>query len=142
MNLKNYTSKVSVFQTIAKIEEKLVSVGAANISKDYKDGKIVSLSFKIAAGVTMIPIKIPVKTEAVLKYFEKENPRRIPAARYVEQAEKTAWKTVLEWVEIQIQMILLGQVKFEEVFLPYIWIPSKGKTLFESAKDNLLLLTK
>jgi len=142
LNLKNYTSGVSVFKTVAKIEEKLVEVGATNILKEYENGKIKALMFQIPVNSQIIPIRLPVKTSEVLKYFQENKPPRIPIVRYEEQSERTAWKSVLDWVEIQIQMIILGQVKFEEVFMPYIWVASKNKTLFESHKDNILLLTK
>ena len=39
MNLKNYTSSVSVVNSINKIEHRLVSAGATHIAKVYDDEK-------------------------------------------------------------------------------------------------------
>jgi len=142
MNLKNYTSGVSVSRTIMEIEKKLVEIGASGIMKNYEAGKIIGIAFEIAVNDVSIPIRLPVRTKEVFKHFKENKPPGISAAKYPEQAERTAWRTILQWVEIQIQMILLGQAKFEEVFMPYIWVAKKQQTLFEVNKSDVLLLTK
>ena len=57
--------------------------------------------------------------------------KKIPA-----QAERTAWKIVLDWVEVQLSMIELAQVEFMEVFLPYLYNGVTQQTYFETLKKQ------
>jgi len=63
-------------------------------------------------------------------------------ARIKEQAERTAWKIVADWVDAQMAMIELSQVELMEVFLPYLFNRQTRQTYFESIKargfQNLL----
>lgn len=42
------------------------------------------------------------------------------------QAERTAWRIVLSWVEAQIAIVESGMVSMEEVFLLYLLTDSKS----------------
>ena len=71
-NLKNYTSSVPADRSISKIERLLVSVGATNISKQYEEGKLVSISFLINVNNNTMPFKLPAKVSAVEKVLKEE----------------------------------------------------------------------
>lgn len=138
MNIKNYTSSVPADRSILSIEKTLIEMGATHVAKEYKDGKVVSISFSIKHGDGVMPFMLPAKKEPIKKLFLKQYRR--PTAGQVEaseqQAERTAWKNVKEWVELQATMIKLEQVEFMEVFMPYIYFLDDGKTLFERMKNN------
>ena len=138
MNLKNYTSNVSAQNSINKIEKLLVGAGATNITKSYIDGKVVSMTFLIDINGNTIPFKLPAKVETVEKVLKKEvkRPRKDTFSKIAIQAEKTAWKIMSDWVEIQISIISLEQAEFIEVFLPYTYFPETNKTFFESIKEK------
>jgi hypothetical protein len=53
-----------------------------------------------------------------------------------EQAERTAWKIVADWVDAQMAMIELAQIEFMEVFLPYLYDASSEQTYFEKLRDK------
>ncbi len=55
------------------------------------------------------------------------------------QAERIAWRICKTWLEAQITLINLEQAKLEEVFLPYLALPSNN-TLFETMERNQFLL--
>ena len=38
-----------------------------------------------------------------------------------DQASRTAWKLMQDWIEIQVSLIEMRQVEFLQVFLPYVW---------------------
>lgn len=52
--------------------------------------------------------------------------------RIQEQAERTAWKLVQDWIEVQVSMIVMKQAESLEVFMPYIW--DGRQTYFEYSR--------
>ena len=140
--MKNYTSTVDANTTIYRIEQILVRFGASNISKDYTAGEVTGISFSINAGADMpMLIRLPANVEAVAEYFFKSskkpvNKDKVPAwkERIAEQAKRTAWKLVQDWIEVQLSLVEMKQAEAAQVFLPYAW---DGKvTLFQMLKEK------
>lgn len=139
MNIKNYTSSVPADRSIMNIEKILIEMGARNIAKEYDGfGKVDSISFSIRHGEGVVPFRLPAKREPIKKLFLQsyKRPTKVQADSAGEQAERTAWKNVKEWVELQSTMIKLEQVEFMEVFLPYAFNYSQNKTFYETIKAN------
>lgn len=130
MKLKNYTSNVPTARTIARIEECLAEAGATGIMKEYKEGFLQALAFRVTlpSGRAM-SIRLPANSDGVFNALMKEvkRPRSGTAAKIREQAGKTAWKLMQDWVEVQLSLIAMEQADFVQVFLPYVW---DGKTTF------------
>jgi hypothetical protein len=57
-------------------------------------------------------------------------------ADFRDQAERTAWKIVQDWVEVQMSMIQTKQAEFLQVFLPYVWDERLRTTFFEQIKKT------
>lgn len=139
MNLRNYTSEVPAERTIGNIESRLAAAGASGISKLYGINKrVTSIVFHIDLGNRQISIRVPANVGACFETMWKEyslKHRRYQEgakARLMAQAERTAWRIVEDWIDVQISMIHMKQAEFLEVFLPYVW---DGKqTLFETTK--------
>lgn len=136
LNIKNYTSSVPAGKSISRIEEVLVSLGAQNINKSYKDGELAAVSFLVMINNVTVPFKLPAKVDQVRDALRKSYKRiSAPALRNIsEQAERTAWKICSDWVEIQATLIRLQQAEFIEVFLPYVYKMESDETFFESLK--------
>jgi hypothetical protein len=141
MNIRNYTSNVSVESTVAKIEQRLAAAGAHGISKLYSPkGKIESLSFQIALGDRVWHVRVPANAEACFQAMWKEyqlshrRPREQSRDRIMDQASRTAWKLVHDWVDVQISLIVMKQAEFLEVFMPYVW--DGKRTFFQSVREN------
>jgi len=137
--IKNYTSSVPADRSILQIEQILIGMGALNIAKEYDGfGKVDSISFSIQKDQGVIPFKLPARREPIKKLFLKEyrRPSQFQIDSAAAQADRTAWKNVKEWVELQATMIKLEQVEFMEVFLPYVLNMGNGKTFFETVKDG------
>ncbi|MFA5265683.1 MAG: hypothetical protein WC378_17830 [Opitutaceae bacterium] len=139
--IKNYTSTVPVETSIQRIEAKLAVAGASGIMKLYgPDKKVTPLVFRFDLQGRSFSFRIPANSSACFDAMWKEHCLKHSRVRpetqqtIKEQAHRTAWKLVQDWVEIQISMIVLKQVEFLEVFLPYAW---DGKqTYFEALKQN------
>ena len=80
--------------------------------------------------------RLPAAVEGTLRVFQKQ---KIKADR--EQAEKTAWRNVRDWVLAQIALIELCDAEIEEVFLPYL-TDNSGKTLYQIYSSGQLLLSE
>lgn len=124
--IKNYTSSVPADRSVALTERVLVEIGATNIMKEYEKKTLEAISFSILLNGVRIPFRLPAKVEAVKRLLRCSG----------EQAARTAWKNVYEWVQLQSVMIKLEQAEVVEVFMPYIYSMEHGKTLYELSKDN------
>jgi len=139
MNLKNYSSSVSVVSSINKIEHRLVFAGATHIAKLYDEEKNVKgITFQIPVNNKPLLFKLPAKTESVFNVLwgEVRRPRPETRKNIQLQASRTAWKILSDWVDIQISLIKIEQVELLEVFLPYCWDPSTDKTYFDKLKEG------
>jgi len=142
--MKNYTSSVPVDMTIARIEKVLAKFGATGVAKSYKSGEIDSLQFSIIEPMSGkgVIIHLPAKVVAVRMILAKgvRRPRgetrysRSTEDRINDQAARTAWKIIQDWVEVQLSLIEMGQAEILQVFLPYVW--NGEKTYYELAKEQ------
>lgn len=141
MQIKNYTSGIAAETTIARIEFKLSAVGATGIMKLYgPDKKVSALIFQMPNGSRSHAIKVPANVHSCYEAMWKNHcqtharPREETKSVIREQAHRTAWKLVQDWIEVQVSMIVMQQAEPLEVFLPYVW---DGKqTYFESVKTG------
>lgn len=139
MKIKNYTSGIEADRTIARIESRLAAAGASGIMKLYDTkGKVSALVFKIDLGGRSWNVRVPANVQACYEAMWKQHclvhsqARDETKARIYEQAHRTAWKLVQDWVDVQISMIVMKQAEFLEVFLPYVW--DGHQTYFEAIK--------
>ena len=139
MALKNYTSTQSVFKSAMELERILVDHGAMQIQKDTADGKITALRFIVNTAVGIVPFELPVNVEAVYKKLEQDKKSNARVKLSFEQAERTAWKCLLDWTAAQMALIQIGMATMDQVFLPYV-LNDEGKTLYEVARDSKFLL--
>lgn len=142
MFLKNYTSDVPASITIGRIQALLIKIGVASISMEYgAKGEITAITFHISiGGKKPIAIRMPADVEsAVTALFldyadgQKITPdgnridtydrrrARKTRADFRDQGERTAWRLMQDWLEVQISMIQLQQADPLQVFLPYAW---------------------
>jgi hypothetical protein len=139
MNVRNYTSSVPAHTSQANIERLLVDVGAMHISRWYDDKKrVVGFSFRLIHEERPLDFKLPSNIEQCERLMRQgiSRPRPGTLERIGQQAERTAWKLLHDWVSVQVSMILMGQVKTTEVFLPYWYDSAAGKTLFQVLEDR------
>lgn len=144
MQIKNYTSNVDASKSMARIEELLVEIGATNINKQYEN--------KICTGITFLlydqqlqqtlPFHLSAQVDECFKVFWRDvkRPRPDTRATLQIQANKTAWKILSDWTEIQCSMILLGQAKPLQMFLPFMYDHKTNETLFDKVSSGKMKL--
>ncbi len=142
MNIRNYTSSVPVINSINFIEHRLASAGATHIAKFYEENRPVGMIFQITHNNVPLTFKLPAKSQAVFNVLFNTVKRPRPSTKETirSQSDRTAWKILSDWVDIQITMIQLEQAEFTEVFLPYFYDQKTNKTLFEKVAANEIKL--
>lgn len=139
VNIKNYTSTVPALTSMSRIEMYLVNAGASDISKKYDENKTcISLTFRMIVNNIPVFFQLEAKVQACFKvlYAEVKRPQPTTKQTILQQAERTAWKIISDWVEIQISMVQLEQADLIQVFLPYVYNPATEKTFYNQIKDN------
>lgn len=138
MNLKNYTSEVPAMTSMGRTERTLVDAGATDISKKYEDGVCIAIRFRMPVNGIPLFFELPAKVDACYKVLWGEVKRPTPDTkkRISAQAERTAWKIISDWVEIQMSMIKLDQAEPLQMFLPFVWNPATEQTFYNSLKST------
>lgn len=137
MTLKNYTSAGR--NTFDKIQQILSEHHADRIMFDYKDGKVISITFSLTVEGKMMGFKLPALVENVTEILYGGEDRYGREKKITdlqrEQAYKTAWANVRDWIDAQLALVATRQAKIQHVFLPYL-IMKGGKTLAETIETD------
>lgn len=132
--LLNYTTEIAVEKTIGEIYSILAQNKTCAIMSEYDGaGNIVAIAFKAQTEFGMLAFRLPANPQAASKALNDQvNKRQIPRKYFndVAQARRVSWRIVRQWIEAQMALIQLGQVKLEQVFLPYAQ-NERGQTLYE-----------
>lgn len=138
MAIKNYTTSISAEKTISEISSALVKAGANKIMVDYADGLAVALTFQLVHKGKTVFFQLPCNWEGV--YNRLKNDSKVPRSKKTdEQALRTAWRIIKDWIEAQLAIIEAELVDTAEVFLPYA-LTSTGTTIYQALEQNQLLL--
>lgn len=135
--LKNRTS--NGLNTFDKIQKILAENGAKKVMYDYSsDGKVESLSFALDMNGKLAGFRLPAMVENVFQILypnwqEDRNARYIQKWR--EQAYKTAWANIRDWVDAQMALVKTRQVEVQQVFLPYM-VMKDNHTLYEKVQND------
>jgi hypothetical protein len=127
--LKNYRSGMSVQRIFENLNKVLATHGARQISYDYDGlGKATGLSFSIQTPRGMRTIRVPTRVERVAEVLKRQ---RAEGWTKPDQAYRTAWKNIHDWVVAQMALLDTEMVKLEEIFLPYM-VDASGQTFYEA----------
>jgi hypothetical protein len=145
--IKNYTTEVKVEQTAAEIEGVLLAFGASRIMKEFENGWLTGIRFILKVEWGEMPVALPANVDGVQKALTKEcqdSPRSPPLndarrMKIKEQAERTAWRLMLDWCRVQLSLIRCKQAEPAQVFMPFaVMGESGGKpvTMFQLFRND------
>lgn len=146
MNLKNYTSEVPATTSMARIEDALIHIGASNISKKYEEKICRGITFLVMDTRTKQTIAYHLKAQVdeaykiIMGQYSNPNHGGINKQKVMEQAMRTAWKILFDWVEVQCAMIMLGQAEPLQLFLPFVYDIANQETLYDKVISGKLQL--
>lgn len=139
MAIKNYTTTINANKTIREIQEILSKHGANAIMTEYNNGEVIGLSFKIMTPRGEMGVRLPANTDRVLQVLRNQRKKNNKVKDTMEQATKTAWRIIKDWIDAQMAILETEMVEMEEIFLPYM-INNDGQTLYQAFKNNQLML--
>lgn len=127
--MKNYTSRMPVTESIDKIKSALKAIGfrSGNLTDTWVVGNQEAiLCAEYGAAVAWFKFKPDIKSvQATLTGSDDKKKA---------QAEITAWRSMLDFIEIQCDRIMLKQSTAMGAFMEYIYYPQQGITLMERLK--------
>lgn len=136
--LKNYTSNRK--DTFVRIQKALTSHGVTKLMFEYTTrGQVEAVIFSLTINDRNVGFKLPANVTAVEDIFRESSRNKALTSLMYEQAYRTAWANICDWVEAQMALIETNQVEMPQIFLPYV-IQKDGRSYYEHAKDNQFLL--
>lgn len=140
MSIKNYTTTISSVKTISEIQKILAEHKAKAILTEFdNDGNVSAVSFKIDTINGEVGIKLPINVENVLIVLRKQKKNNTRINATYEQALKTGWRNIKDWIDAQMALIETEMATMDQVFLPYI-LNKEGQTLYEMFNSKKLML--
>ncbi len=122
MPIANYTTKKSSTETANDLEVLLVRAGAEQVLREYENGTLVAFKFKLnLAPPPDMPqyliIRLVPTPDGVLATFKRDHVER----RYntPDQARRTAWRIVYNWIVQQLAMIDAQQSSLGQLLLGF-----------------------
>lgn len=132
MAILNYTSKVSAEKSLEEITKILINQGCDKISVDYVNKAPANLTFTGIFNGQQALYSLPCRFDAILMVMTRQ---RVPNSFLnQEQAIRTGWRILKDWVEAQMAIVQTEMVDISEVFLPYM-VTRGGDRLYDYIKS-------
>ncbi len=141
MAILNYSSKIEASVTIGEINAILSKFRARKITLDNdEDGYPVALTFGLSHLDSYMFFTVPCDYKKVLEVMRKQGVRNDFIKK--DQAVRTSWRIIKDWIEAQLALIESEQVTVNDVFLPFA-LTRNGQTVREMiGKDTTLFLSQ
>lgn len=128
MAILNYTTKIDAWKTVNEVQQILSKHKVSHFSIKNEGSFPVALSFCVDYKGQPLNYLLPCNHEGVLRCLK--NDRKIPkASKNSEQALRTSWRIIKDWVEAQMAIVESELAPIQEVFMPYLIINAAGETL-------------
>jgi hypothetical protein len=140
--IKNYVAATPVDDCLTQIRTSLAQHKARRIVFESNDkGEPTEISFQIDIKGVAYVFLLPARLEQVLGLVEqawRDMGRPLKGEALIQQARRTAWANIRDWVLAQMALIDSGMARTEEVFFPYL-LNQDGQTAFEAFEERLAL---
>ena len=137
--LKNFTTDLTEAQIFDLIRKSLAEHRAKRISFDYDDnGLACALSFQLQIHHQVFTFRLPARLDNVKRLVEEAYQTTGLSLRgksLDDQAYRTAWANIKDWVIAQMALVDAEMVKVEEIFLPYL-LTDDDRTFFEEFEQH------
>jgi hypothetical protein len=137
--LKNMYSEIGVERIFEVIRNCLTSHNAKQIVFEYNEtGRVKMIIFSLEIAGVLHGFKLPARVDHVERILYPNHASSLTQTQK-EQAYRTAWANIRDWITAQMALIDTQMVKPEEVFLPYM-VARDGRTYYEVLEQQQFLL--
>ena len=113
--------RIPAEQAAAEIMSILVKKGATDILTHHGPaGMATGLKWRMETANGTMGFSLPINTDAVFEILTRDPLMKTNPAARMQQANRTAWRTIKEWILAQMALIDTEMVTVEDVFLPYM----------------------
>lgn len=133
MPILNFSTKIDAWKTVNEIQQILAKHGITHFSIKNEGSFPIGLAFTIDYNGQPLNFLLPSNYKGVLQCLKQD--RKVPSSsKNEEQALRTSWRIIKDWVEAQLAIVQSNISPIQEVFMPYLIINAEGQTL----SDKLL----
>lgn len=128
MPILNYSTKIDAWKTVNEVQQILSKHNVSHFAIKNEGSWPIALSFTINHMGQPLNFLLPCNHEGVLNCLKKD--RKIPkASKTSEQALRTSWRIIKDWVEAQLAIVDAEISTMPEAFMPRLIINANGETL-------------
>jgi hypothetical protein len=139
----NYTTTISVTQTVGECQAILAAAGAASVAVHYEGGQPSGLSFTLKTPHGTRAFTLPVDLEAMRRVLAKAEDDGIFAASKKkagaysgrEHAARVAWRVAKDWLEACLALIAAQMTTIDTVMLPFLVVDG-DRTLYQAYQER------
>lgn len=142
MPILNYTTKIDAWKSVNEIQQILSKHGVSHFAIKNEGSFPVALTFSIDYKGLPMNYLLPCNHEGVLRAMKRD--RKIPNShKNSEQALRTSWRIIKDWVEAQLAIVEAELAPIQEVFMQRLIINQAGETLSDKIlnSNGIKLLT-
>jgi len=140
MAILNYTTQVATEKTAIEIQMLLVKAGVKGFMTQFDDdGVMTGITFQLNTSNGAMYFTLPANIDKLYVVLQNADIGRKYKTR--EQAARTAWRIIKDWIKAQLAFIETDMVDMVEVFLPYMQTEN-GETVYKRLLNNQFLLSK
>lgn len=127
MSILNYSTKIDAWKTCNEVQQILSKHNVTHFSIRNEGTFPVALAFTIDYKGKPLNFLLPCNHEGVLSSLKRD--KKVPkASKNSEQALRTSWRIIKDWIEAQMAIVESELAPIQEVFLPYL-VNETGETL-------------
>jgi len=137
----NYTTTISVTQTVGECQSILAAAGAASVAVHYEGGQPSGLSFTLKTPHGTRAFTLPVDLNGMQRVLadEARNGLRIHTKGTKvdsrEHAARVAWRVAKDWLEACLALIAARMTTIDTVMLPFLHVDG-DRTLWEAYRER------
>jgi|GEM_PF-4750068 hypothetical protein len=140
--VKNYSTIITVKQTIGEVLDLLIAHGADQVMlRPGNATEPARVGFSLATAHGPVGYVMVVEVDAVLRRLQQQREKnsRLPIPSR-DQAARVAWRTLQDLLEAQLEMIANGLAHADELFLPFRLVDAAGTTVYQAWQQGNLAL--
>lgn len=135
MPILNFTTKIDAWKTVNEIQQILAKHKVTHFSIKNEGSYPVALAFTVDYNDRPLNFLLPCNHDGVLRCLRRD--KKVPnSSKNSEQALRTSWRIVKDWVEAQMAVVEAELAPIQEVFMPYLVVNNNGETLSHVILQN------